>query len=306
VPALLKPRALPPGGTIGIAAPAAAVDPARLAAGDERWRKAGFRTLRRADLLERRGYLAGDDARRAAELMELAADPRVDAIVCARGGYGCHRIMDRLDAAVLRAARKPLVGFSDATTLLLWQRRRAGLVGFHGPMLERGADADPRSLEALLAQLTGRAPLPLVLAGRARIPGRAAGPLVGGSLTLVAASLATPWEVDTRGAILLFEEVNEAPYRVDRMLQQLRGAGKLAALVGVGVGDVSSCVDERYGSDVSLVIEEAIRPLGIPLVDRLPFGHLRANATWPLGVRAELDGERGELRVLEHGVGAPR
>ena len=306
MPRLRKPRALASGATIGIAAPGGPVDPDRLAEGEAWLHAAGFRTLRRDDVVARRGYLAGDDARRAKELLELAANPAVDAILCARGGYGCDRILPLLDAGALRDAAKPVVGYSDVTALLLWLRRRAGLVGFHGPMLERGADADPRSLEALLAQLTGRAPLPLVLAGRARIPGRAAGPLVGGSLTLVAASLATPWEVDTRGAILLFEEVNEAPYRVDRMLQQLRGAGKLAALVGVGVGDVSSCVDERYGSDVSLVIEEAIRPLGIPLVDRLPFGHLRANATWPLGVRAELDGERGELRVLEHGVGAPR
>jgi muramoyltetrapeptide carboxypeptidase len=108
--------------------------------------------------------------------------------------------------------------------------------------------------------------------------------------------------VQTRGAILLLEEVNEAPYRVDRMLQQLRAAGKLAGLVGVGVGDVSTCVDERYGTKVVEVIEEVVRPLGVPLVLELPFGHVRANATWPVGVRAELDGERGELRILEHGV----
>ena len=97
----------------------------------------------RDDLFARHGYLAGDDARRASELAELVADPRVDAIVCARGGYGCDRILHRLDAAAFRAARKPLVGYSDVTALLLWQRRRAGLVGFHGPMLERGADVDP-------------------------------------------------------------------------------------------------------------------------------------------------------------------
>jgi muramoyltetrapeptide carboxypeptidase len=170
-------------------------------------------------------------------------------------------------------------------------------------MLERGADADPRAREALLAQLTGSADLPLVLRGEGRIPGAAAGRVVGGSLTLVAASLGTPWENDLRGAILLFEEVNEAPYRVDRMLQQLRAAGALAGVRGIGVGDVSSCVDERYGTTVLDVVEEIARPLGVPLVAGLPFGHLRANATWPVGVRAEIDGSRGELRILEHGVG---
>ena len=303
---LRKPRALAPGATIGIAAPGGPVDPDRLAEGEACLRAAGFRTLRRDDIVARRGYLAGDDARRAKELLELAANPGVDAILCARGGYGCDRILPLLDVGLLRDAAKPIVGYSDVTALLLWLRRRAGLVGFHGPMLERGADADPRGLEALLGQLTGTAPLPLVLPGRARIAGRAAGWLAGGSLTLVAASLCTPWEIDTRGAILLFEEVNEAPYRVDRMLQQLRAAGKLAPLAGVGVGDVASCVDERYGSDVVAVIEEAIRPLGVPLVTDLSFGPVRANATWPMGVRAELDGERGELRILEHGVRAPR
>jgi muramoyltetrapeptide carboxypeptidase len=302
VPRLAKPRAVAPGATLGIAAPGGPVDPDRLAEGEARLVAAGYRTLRRDDLLARRGYLAGDDARRAKEMMELVQDARVDAIVCARGGYGCDRILQRLDAAAVRDAAKPIVGYSDVTALLLWLRRCAGLVGFHGLMLERGADTDPAALESLLDQLAGRSPLPLVLGGRGSGGGRARGRLVGGSLTLLAASLATPWELDTRGAILLFEEVNEAPYRIDRMLQQLRAAGKLARVVGVGVGDVSSCTDDRYGARVEDVIEEVVRPLGVPLVQGLPFGHVRANAAWPLGVRAELDGDRGELRILEHGV----
>jgi muramoyltetrapeptide carboxypeptidase len=305
VPRLRKARALASGATVGIAAPGGPVDPDRLGEGEARLRALGFRPLRREDLVARRGYLAGDDARRAKELMELVANPDVQAIVCARGGYGCDRILPLLDAGAVRDAAKPIVGYSDATALLLWLRRRAGLVGFHGPMLDRGADLDPGALEALLALLAGRAPLPLVLRGRGRGGGTARGRLVGGSLTLVAASLATPWEIETRGAILLFEEVNEAPYRVDRMLQQLRAAGKLAGLAGVGVGDVSTCTDDRYGTRVLDVIEEAVRPLGVPLVVELPFGHLRANAAWPVGVRAELDGDRGELRVLEHGVRPP-
>jgi muramoyltetrapeptide carboxypeptidase len=305
-PALVKPRAIAPGATLGIAAPGGPVNPDRLAEGCELLRAAGYRTLHRDDVTARRGYLAGEDARRAKELMELAGDPRVDAIVCARGGYGCDRILHLLDARALRAAAKPIVGYSDVTALLLWLRRRAGLVGFHGPMLERGADADPAAQEALLAQLAGSAPLPVVLRGRGLGGSVARGRLVGGSLTLVAASLGTPWEVQTRGAILLLEEVNEAPYRVDRMLQQLRAAGKLAGVVGVGVGDVSTCVDERYATGVLDVVEEAVRPLGVPLVALLPFGHVRANAAWPVGVQAELDGERGELRILEHGVRATR
>lgn len=303
MPRLIKPRALPPGASFGIAAPGGPVDPEPLAAGEALLQGAGFRTFRRGDLLARCGYLAGDDARRAKELMELVADPRVDAILCARGGYGCDRILPLLDAAAVRAARKPLVGYSDVTALLLWQRRCAGLMGFHGPMLDRGSDLDPGAFEALLVQLTGEAPVPDSLHGVGKGGGRAEGRLVGGSLTLVAASIGTPWEIDTRGAILMLEDRGEHPYRIDRMIQQLRGAGKLKGPVGIGLGDFASCVDERYPTPTAEgVIEEAVRPLGLPLVKGLPFGHVRANATWPVGARARIDGERGELRILERGV----
>ena len=303
MPRLIKPRAIERGACIGIAAPGGPVDPEKLAGGEALLRAAGFETLRRDDLLARQGYLAGDDARRAAELMELVANPRVDAIFCARGGYGCDRILEALDAAAVRAARKPLVGYSDVTALLLWQRRCAGLVGFHGPMLENGAALAPEALESLVAALSGSAPIPTRLTGVGRAGTVADGRLVGGNLMLVASSLGTRWEVDTRGAILLIEEVGERPYRIDRMLQQLRSAGKLAALVGVGVGDLSGCVDERYPlPSAEDVIEEIVRPLGVPLVTGLPMGHVPANRTWPVGARATIDAKRGEIRILEHGV----
>jgi muramoyltetrapeptide carboxypeptidase len=303
MPRLVKPRAIAPGATIGIAAPCGPVDPETLAAGEAVWRDAGFRVTRRDDLLAREGYLAGDDARRQAELEALIADPEVDAIVCARGGYGCDRILPALDPARLRAARKPLVGYSDATALLLWQRRRAGLVGFHGPMLERGGDVDRETSAALVAELTGEATRPLVLSGTGALPGRGEGRTIGGNLAMLAASLATPWEVDTRGTILLIEEVGECPYRIDRMLQQLRAAGKLTGLGGIGVGDVSTCVDERHPEPQALAVIEALaRAEGLPLVTGLPFGHVKRNRAWPLGVRATIDGDRGEVTILERGV----
>jgi muramoyltetrapeptide carboxypeptidase len=305
VSSLRKPRALRAGATIGIAAPGGPVEPERVVEGEGLLRKAGFRTWRRDDLTARCGYLAGDDDRRAEELMQLLTDPRIDAIVCARGGYGCDRILPRLDAEVVRAAAKPLVGYSDVTALLLWQQRCAGLAGFHGPMLEHGDALEPLALEALRAQLTGEVELPVVLRGSGRGGGRAEGPLVGGSLTLVAGSLGTPWEIETRGAILLLEEVNERPYRIDRMLQQLRAARKLDAVVGIGFGDLSTCVDDRYGASVDEVIEEQARALGVPCLTGLPFGHLRSNATWPVGGRATIDGASGELRILERGVEEP-
>ncbi len=303
MPRLIKPRALPPGGTIGIAAPGGPIDADKLEAGTALWRAAGFEVVHRDDITAREGYLAGSDDRRAGELMELVEDPRVDAIVCARGGYGCDRILDRLDPQTFRSARKPLAGYSDITALLLWQQRRAGLAGFHGPMIEYGADTNREALQSLADQLTGRAPLPGTLLGRGAGGGLAEGRLIGGNLMLVAASLGTSWEIQTRGAILLLEEVGELPYRVDRLLQQLRGAGKLEGLAGVGVGDMSRCTDERYPDfGIERVLEEAFAPLGVPVVYDLPFGHTPRNCAWPFAGRATLDGDSGELQILEQGV----
>lgn len=302
---LRQPRALRRGATLGIAAPGGPVDPVRVAEGAALLERAGFRTWHRDDLFDRRGYLAGEDERRRAELMQLVEDPEIDGIICARGGYGCDRILDDLDAEAFRAAAKPLVGYSDVTALLLWQLRRAGLTGFHGPMLELGARLDGACVEALARWLRGEAATPAVLAGRALLPGSAEGRLVGGSLTLVVASLGTCWEIDTRGAVLLLEEVNERPYRVDRMLQQLRGAGKLEEVVGIGFGDFSSCVDDKYGSCVEDVLRECAERVGRPCLGGLSFGHVATHATWPFGGRATIDADRGEIRILERGVEVP-
>ena len=279
------------------------MDPEVLAAGCEVWRRSGFRVVHGEGIVAREGYLAGDDAHRARELTTLWQDPEVDAIVCARGGYGSARLISRLDARLVRNARKPLVGYSDATALLLWQRRCAGLAGFHGPMLERGDDVDPDVHESLVRQLLGRVELPQVLSGAGIHPGEAEGRLIGGNLALVVASLGTPWEIRPRGGILLLEEVGERPYRIDRMLDQLIAAGVLEGVVGLGLGELTACEDPRYPDPAALdVVARAIEPLGIPLVAGLPFGHVRRNHAWALGSRATIDGRRGEVRVLEQGV----
>jgi muramoyltetrapeptide carboxypeptidase len=301
VPRLRKARRVRPGDLIGIAAPGFAVDRARLLAGAARLESAGYRVRWREDLLASQGYLAGSDERRASELMELVDDPAVAAIVCARGGYGAHRIMSRLDARRVRAAAKPLVGFSDVTTLLLWQLRLAGLVGFHGPMFDRDGGPSGDELERLMQALAGEPLAPLVGSGRAG--GRAEGRLVGGSLTLLAASLGTPWEVDTRDALLLFEEIGEKPYALDRDLQHLAAAGKLEHARGFGVGSLLGCEDPKRATPAADdVVMEILGPLGKPVVTGLPFGHENPNLIWPVGVRAALDGERGELVMLEAGV----
>jgi muramoyltetrapeptide carboxypeptidase len=300
----VKPRAVRKGDCIAVVAPGFAVIPERLEAGAERLRSAGFRVCWRPDLLAQDGYLAGDDARRAAELMQWIRDGDVGALVCARGGWGAARMLGRLDAARVRKARKPLVGFSDATTLLLWQLRRAGLAGFHGPMLEREAGPGDAELERLACALAGEPLSPL--AGIGRRGGRAEGRLVGGSLTLLAASLGTPWEVDTRGAILAFEEIGEKPYAIDRDLSHLAAAGKLAAAAGFAVGSLLGCDDPKRATPTADdVVVSILSRWKKPLVTGLPFGHEQPNLVWPVGVQARLDGKRGELVFLEAGVVRP-
>jgi len=303
LPRLRKARRVRSGDTLAIAAPAFAIDPARFEVGVARLEHAGYRVRWREDVLAVEGYLAGSDARRAEELLGWVEAPDVAAILCARGGYGAHRIMARLDAARVRAAAKPLVGYSDITTLLLWQQRRAGLVGFHGPMFDRDEGPSDLELEHLVRALAGDALPPF--AGVGRVGGRVTGRLVGGSLTLLAASLGTPWEVDTRGAVLLFEEIGEKPYALDRDLQHLAAAGKLDAAVGFGVGSLLGCTDpKRETPTADDVVLEILGATGKPLVTGLPFGHESPNLIWPVGVQAELDGDRGELTVLEAGVSA--
>lgn len=298
---LRKARALRPGDTIGIAAPASPIEEDALEAGEQLIRALGFEPRRGEGVSARQGYLAGDDTRRAAQLTALVADPDVHGVLCARGGYGCHRIVSKLEASVFRKAAKPLVGYSDITTLLLWQRRAAGLIGVHGPMLDRG-EARPGEDHRELARTLAGVGDPVRWSGETWVGGWREGRLTGGSLSLVVASLGTAWEIDTRDGILLLEEVGEAPYRIDRMLQQLLAAGKLDALAGIGIGEMTDCEPTGDGPSARDVLREILTPLGVPTVTGLPFGHGESNRPWPYGGRAAIDAERGEIELLDFPV----
>jgi muramoyltetrapeptide carboxypeptidase len=247
----------------------------------------------------RQGYLAGSDAERLSDLLSLVDDPEVEAIVLARGGYGVGRILRQLDPQVFRDARKIFVGYSDATLLLSFLRERSGLASIYGPMLDRD-DTTREARDRLLSMLRGdKAGIP-PLVGCAVSDGRANGPLVGGNLTLVAASLGTPWEVNTRGAILFLEEVNEEPYHIDRMLVQLRDAGKLREAAGLAFGSLVECESERYPEPLAgEVVRDVVVPeVQGPVVFGLPFGHVADNHALAVGVEAELDGQTGALALL--------
>jgi muramoyltetrapeptide carboxypeptidase len=304
----LKPRVLGPGAVLGVVAPAGPVQASRLAAGLRALRAAGFEVVLAPGLLERRGYLAGEDGLRAEGLVALLSDPGVDAVLCARGGYGAMRLLPSCTPELLRRHPKALVGFSDITALhLAWAR--AGVVSFHGPVVECDPQGmPPPNLAGLVRALTDPAPLgplpspPGAPRPRALHPGRARGRLVGGNLSLLCATLGTPWEVQTAGRLLLLEDVGEPAYRLDRYLTQLWLAGKLQAASGFVLGELQGC--GRDEEEALAVFAERLTPLGRPILANLPLGHGSVRLTLPLGVQAEVDADRGHLVLLEAGVEA--
>lgn len=259
-----------------------------------------YRVTHRRDITARRGFLAGDDGRRALELEEALADPSVDAIVAARGGYGATRLLRFFVPENVRAANKLLVGFSDLSALhALWAR--AGLRSIHGPMvagLGRGTRAE---VERWIAAVEGAAPAPLTDLERVR-GGVAEGPLLGGNLALMAALVGTPHAPPIQGAVLFLEDIGEAPYRVDRMLTTLHEAGWLDRVAGVALGGFTACEPRGDGWTVEAVLHERLGDLRVPVLAGVPSGHLDENLALPFGAPARLDADRGTLTLLEPAV----
>lgn len=294
-PRLCKPPALLPGDTVAVLAPGAAVDQARIEAGIARLERDGLRVQRGTHLYARHGYLAGSDAARLADLHAAFADPGIKGILCARGGYGCGRLLPHLDLDLLRATPKVFVGHSDITYLLTHLVQRAGIVAFHGPLV---AALDDLATAALLATVSGdRAPW-LLTAPVVVQPGTAEGQLVGGCLSIITSMVGTPYALQTRGRIVFLEDVGEKPYRIDRMLTHLKQAGVFDGVAGVVFGEMIGCT---AGSDeivrVLDVVREAFADAPFPVAYGLPSGHGHGTVTLPFGVHARLSGER--LVLLE-------
>lgn len=307
--AVKRPSALKNGSTIGIIAPAGpAHDLDIYDKGKETLRSFGFKVVEGPNSLKKDRYLAGSDPERAADLQNMFADCSVDGIVCLRGGYGSMRILDKIDYGVIRRHPKVFVGYSDITALQLAIWKRTGLVTFSGPMVmpDFGGSACAYTLKHFLRAV--QTPLPLGLIPPAPgvrtavlYPGRARGRLIGGNLSLVAATLGTPYEIDCRGAILFLEEVAEQPYRVDRMLCQLLMAGKLTSAAGIVFGEFVNCEAGESTDSFALldVIRDYTEKVKVPCFYGLGAGHGLYKATLPLGVKAQMDAERGLLAVTE-------
>lgn len=308
--AALRPRALRPGGRVAVIAPSGPVPEERFAAGLEvlRARVTGEISLA-PNLFARAGYFAGDDATRLAALQEALGDPSIDAIVCARGGYGLTRLLPRLDSTALLAAPKLLVGFSDVSALLCWALR-GGLASVHGPVVSQLGELDEEDVERLAATLRGEEPAALAAEeGAVLRGGRVEGPLVPVNLEVLRSLVGTKFLPDLSGCIVALEEVGERPYRIDRALTQLLTSGAFYGVRGFAVGQLHACHEPERGNPDSPpaheVVLERLGQLGVPVVTGFPFGHdPKRNAALPCGTRAQLDADHGALYFLEPPVRA--
>ena len=252
----------------------------------------------------RYGYLAGPDAVRAAAFNDALAEPATAAILAARGGYGAMRLLDRIDFSLLLERPKILIGYSDFTAILLAAYQRTGLVGFHGPMaaVELAGEDPTAALHGLQQALEPRplGELPINGAHPLRA-GRGRGPLLGGCLSLLAHLSGTSFFPRLDGAVLFWEEVGEPPYRIDRMLTQLRLGGQLERLAGMVVGGLSDCapMQGRPSLSVERIVLDVTEGTDYPILFGLPFGHIPRPLTLPLGVTAlvEADERSGRLVV---------
>lgn len=302
--ARILPRGIGRGSTIGIVAPASAAFSSEIRDFVALCAAWGVKTKLGRNISRRSGYLSAPDEKRAAEFMEFIEDPTVDAVVCARGGYGVMRILPLLDFAAIRQAGKVIMGFSDITALLVAVNQMSGLVTFHGPVASSSFDSfTVQSLESVI--LRTQPPKAFQDQRLTTIqPGLAQGRLTGGNLAMVVSTLGTRYEIDTRDAILFLEEINEEPYRIDRMLTQLWLAGKLQTCKAIAFGNFRNCEAKGIsitGPSFTLehVFHERIAPLGVPAIYGLPFGHVKSKLTLPIGIQAELDATKKQLTLLE-------
>jgi muramoyltetrapeptide carboxypeptidase len=308
-------RPLPPGGTIGVAAPASPYDArSEILRGVEWWESRGYKVKLADGVFERDDYVAGSPQRRAQDLNVLFADPEVDIVQVLQGGYGSAQAIPHLDFKVIASNPKPFVGFSDITALHVAIRQRTGLATIYGNGLmgvgdpETTAFTRERLLEVLATGGAGEVPRdpddPYVRTIRG---GNVTAPLVGGCFWLLIQTIGTPWEVELEGAILFFEDVKLPPYHLDGFLTQLAATGKLQQVAGVVVGEMKDCdwsdLRETYhwarSRSLEDVLEEHLEPLGVPVLYKLPLGHGKHLAALPLGVRCTLDADRRTLTVDE-------
>ena len=317
--ALIKPRALRQGDLVGVVAPGTAVpDPDRLALVEPTLKFFGLRARVGRYVASGSGHVTRTVSERLDDLHAMFRDPEVRAVFCVRGGYGSMQLLDKIDYDLIRRNPKVFLGYSDITALHLAILRHAGLVTFHGPIvLSSFTDYTQQNFRRALfdARPAGKLTNPTESNAlrpehhlRTIRPGTASGQLVGGNLSLVTALMATPYEIETRGRVLFLEDVGEEPYRIDRMLTQLRLAGKLDQAAAVVFGECSECGPNDYkpsfawDSTLGEVLDNILGGLRVPVFTGLTIGHTADQLTLPLGVQATLNADEKTLELKESGV----
>lgn len=303
----IRPGKLELGDKVGVVAPAGAVDAEVLEKGLDCLKLMGLTPVLGRYVLSRHKFCAGTDVERAKDLMSMFADKKIKAIFCARGGYGVNRVIPLLNLDVIRKNPKIVVGASDITLLLIYLHQKSSLVAFHGPMVAGNFGRHPmrKSKKQFFRLLTGDTQGRKLTSPQARTlkSGVARGYVIGGCLTLLCRSLKTPWEVQTRGKILLIEDVNEAPYRIDGMLWQLKTAGKFDGIKGIVFGEMVNCqAPTRAGWALDDVVRDVFAGVSYPIMINFPVGHGTEMWTIPFGVEACLDTRSKSLEFKDCGV----
>ncbi len=288
------------GDTIAVVAPAGRIDSDLLQSGVTRLESLGLKVILGQHVDKSHRYFAGNDRERAEDFQSAFLAPEVDAIFCARGGVGAARIIPYLDKKALAQSNKIFVGSSDITTLLVYLMQSFSWLTFHGPMVAThfGQEISP-PLEAHLFRLLGGESLEMKFEDTEILkPGVAEGILTGGCLTLLCTTIGTPYEFDADGRILFIEDVNEAPFRIDRMLSYLKSLGKFKGVRGVIFGQMPQCHPEALPEIILDIFDDP----SIPILFSFPSGHGDATATLPFGANIRLDAESGLVKMLEPAV----
>jgi len=312
----IVPKALKKGDTIGLIAPGYTFSDNILVETITTLEDLGYKVYYTNRILGRYGYFSNSDKERAADINHMFANTSVDGILCIRGGYGCTRIMDMIDYKLISENPKALIGFSDVTALLNGIHKLTGLVTFHGPVGSTLNNSySLTSLKHIIRKPKKKLVIknPVITEENINKPeydryvitsGKAEGQLCGGSLTLINALIGTPHEIDFTNKIVCIEDVEEAPYRIDRMLTQLIEGKTLKSASGIIFGVCAGCNDSSNPNSFNLkeVLIDRIKPLGIPAVYGMGFGHVKQNFTFPIGINASIDTYTLEITLLERTV----
>jgi len=308
---LYKPRALKPGDTLGLLAPASMTDHQNVDKAIEKLKKMGFNVKVGKSPYKRYGYLSGEDKVRADDINSMFKDKEIDGIICTRGGYGTPRILPLLDYDAIRDNPKVFIGFSDITALHIAFNQKSELVTYHGPMavsnLIKGVSEF--TMESLLDSVSRTASERVINNPEGTkvetvCQGTSEGIITGGNLSLLTNSIGTPYEIDTKGKILFIEEISEDVYKIDRALNQLKLAGKFEDAIGIILGDFNDCDKSKHDESLSLmeVINHHIKNANKPTIFNLKSGHCEPMITLPLGIKVRLDATERRITILESSV----